>query len=175
MSLRKAKRILWFSSLTSSMLSTAVIVIQHSAFTAFTVVEEVFPDCLKWVLTCYGNEAELIFGNTIIYSKTGFHQGDPLASLLFSLTLQPIVDMIEREVPTLLANEWYLDDGGMVGRLEELRKVVDIVMEYGPARGLILSTAANSLRPKSSVWYPSANAAQLTNPDPLNRGIPLVK
>ena len=63
----------------------------------------------------------------------------------------------------------------MVGRLEELRKVVDIVMEYGPARGLILSTAANSLRPKSTVWYPSATVAQLSNPDPLNRGILLVK
>ena len=63
----------------------------------------------------------------------------------------------------------------MAGKLEELQKVVDIVLEHGPARGLNLSTAANSSRPKSTVWYPSATEEQLSNPDPLNRGIPLIK
>ena len=48
-------------------------------------------------------------------------------------------------------------------------------MGYGPARGLFLSTAANSPRPKSTVWCPSATAAQLDNLDPLNRGFLLVK
>ena len=46
----------------------------------FRVVEEVFPDILKWVLTCYDTNAVLIFGNTIIMSECGFNQGDPLAS-----------------------------------------------------------------------------------------------
>ena len=141
---------------------------------AFRVVADVFPDILKWVLTCYGSDAELIFGKTIILSTTGFHQGDPLASLLFSLTLQPIVDRIQQQVPTLLANEWYLDDGGVAGKLEELQRVVDIILEHGPSRGLILSTAVNCRRPKSTIWYPSATAAQFTNQDPLERGIPLV-
>ena len=75
---------------------------------AFKVVEEAFPEILQWVLTCYGLEAELIFG-------------------------------------------------------------------HEPPRGLILSTAANCTRPKSTVWYPSATAVRPTNPDPLNRGIPLVQ
>ena len=59
---------------------------------AFWVVEEVFPDILRWVLgmTCYGTNAVLMFGDTIIVSECGSHQGDPLASLLFSLTLHPI-------------------------------------------------------------------------------------
>ena len=92
---------------------------------AFKVVEEAFPEILQWVLTCYGLEAELIFGKTIIYSMTGFHQGDPLASLLFALTLHPIVERIKLKVPNLLAHEWYLDDGGMAGKREELQMVVD--------------------------------------------------
>ena len=62
----------------------------------------------------------------------------------------------------------------MAGKLEELQRVVDIILEHGPSRGLILSTAANCHRPKSTVWYPLATAVQLTNQDPLDRGIPLV-
>ena len=106
---------------------------------------------------------------------TGFHQGDPLASLLFALTLHPIVERIKLKVHNLLAHEWYLDDGGMAGKREELQMVLDLVMRHGPPRGLILSTAANCTRPKSTVWYPSATAVRPTNPDPLNRGIPLVQ
>ena len=141
---------------------------------AFEVVENVFPDCLKWVLTCYGVEAELLFGSSIIYSKTGFHQGDPLASLLFSLTLQPIVEMIEQQVPNLVANEWYLDDGCVAGKEQQLQRVVDIILEHGPARGLFLSTAASSPKPKSTVWCPSATHSATLTPDPLDRGIPLI-
>ena len=119
-------------------------------------------------------DAELIFGKTIIYSTTGFHQGDPLASLLFSLTLHPIVERIQLRVPILLANEWYLDDGACAGKREELRAVVDIILRHGPARGLILSTSAITQSPKSTVWYPPTTAALLSNPDPLDRGIPLI-
>ena len=89
---------------------------------AFLEVEEHFPDILQWVLTCYGTEVELIFGSTIIESKTGFHQGDPLASLLFSLALQPIVNILVQQVPTTRANVWYLDDGCVAGKLEELQR-----------------------------------------------------
>ena len=63
---------------------------------------------MKWVLTCYNNDAELNFGNSVILSRTGFHQGDPLASLLFSLTLQPLVEQIKQEAPSLKLNEWFL-------------------------------------------------------------------
>ena len=72
---------------------------------AFKIVEEAFPEILQWVLTCYGVDAELIFGKTVIYSLTGFHQGDPLASLLFALTLQPIVERKKLKVPNLLVHE----------------------------------------------------------------------
>ena len=143
---------------------------------AFEVVEEAFPECLKWVLTCYGTEAELLFGNTIILSKTGFHQGDPLASFLFSLTLQPIITKIQQEIPDLALNEWYLDDGAVAGRKEQLQKVIDIVLQEGPARGLFLSTAASVTppsRPKSTVWCPKASP-DLTDLDPLRRGVPRV-
>ena len=119
-----------------------------------------------------GYIAELIFGKTIIYSTTGFHQGDPLASLLFSLTLHPIVERIQLRVPNLLANEWYLDDGACAGKREELRAVVDIILRHGPARGLILSTSAISQSPKSTGWNPSVQWVQIGEQGSSWRGIP---
>lgn len=136
---------------------------------AFEEVEEVFPEILAWVMTCYKSKAVLNFGNTVIESEAGFHQGDPLASLLFSLTLHPIVKMIAQRLPNLPIQGWYLDDGDVVGNREELREVVDILLEHGPARGLHLSTT------KSTVWCPIAARANNLGLDPLGRGIPLVE
>ena len=112
----------------------------------------------------------------MIPSFIGFEQGDPLAGLAFSLTLQLIVEMIQVEVPTLEVNTWYLDDGTLVGNKEELQMVVDIIEREGPARGLHLSTAATVLapaQPKSTVWCPRDLTSQ--EEDPLNRGIPRVR
>ena len=46
------------------------------------VIEEVarhFPEALAWVVTCYGASSFLRFGDTDIESKTGLHQGCPIA------------------------------------------------------------------------------------------------
>ena len=121
---------------------------------AFTELEEAFPDLIEWVLTCYNCEAKLIFGKTIILSQVGFHQGDPLASLLFSLTLHPIILMIQQRIAGLKLNSWYLDDGSLGGKKEQLQEAVDIILKGGPARGLFLSTAgtvAPPSQPKSTV------------------------
>ena len=102
--------------------------------------------------------------------------GDPLASLLFSLALQPIIKIIAQRVPRIRVNAWYLDDGAIVGKKEELQEAVDILQEHGPARGLILSTSATTNNnPKSSVWCPSAVRAVHLGADILDRGIPLVE
>ena len=63
----------------------------------------------------------------------------------------------------------------MVGNREQLREVVDILIEHGPARGLHLSTAATTNNPKSTVWFPKAAQADILGPDPLGRGIPQVE
>ena len=76
-------------------------------------------------------------------------------------------------MPTLAVNAWFLDDGTQVATVEGLRKVVDILMEEGPARGLILFTAATVAAPacpKTTVWSPQ-NAAGEGQGDPLDRGV----
>ena len=147
---------------------------QASRNVAFREVEQHFPDCIKWVLTSYATEAKLVIGPHIILSQAGLHQGDPIAGLLFSLVLQPIIDRIQREVPNLELYAWYLDDGTQVGNKEDFQRVVDIIRAEGPARGLHLSSAATvrpPTHPKSTVWFPRQTAGD----DPLVRGIPNIK
>ena len=143
--------------------------------TALREVEQHFPELLPWVITAYSTPSHLIFGSTNIWSRSGFHQGDPLASLLFSLVLHPLVLEIQEQVSTLDLNAWYLDDGTLVGTVPELRQVVDIMVREGPARGLILSTAhttrAPSL-PKTTVW---SKLDVTGDDDPLGKGVPRVR
>ena len=115
-------------------------------------VARIFPEILEWIKTCYSSSSNLLFGNCSIFSDTGWHQGDPLDSLLFALGLHPILLMIREEVPTLLLNAWFQDDGTEVGSQEELQQVVDILEREGSARGLTLSTTSS--HPKCVVWSP---------------------
>ena len=136
-----------------------------------------FPECLAWVKTCYGAPSVLKFGPADILSALGLHQGDPLAGLLFCLALKPVVDAIEAQVPTLSLNAWYCDDGNLHGTKPELATVVDIILQEGGPRGLILSTS-NTVQPpklpKSSVWSPM-DGVDDRDQDPLQRGVPKVR
>ena len=51
--------------------------------TAFREVRRLFPEAARWVEYTYGNQADLVFGNVIIKSCQGGHQGDPLVGLIF--------------------------------------------------------------------------------------------
>ena len=95
--------------------------------TTFQEVHQHFPELLSWVLTCYGSTSQLMFGDNIMPSATGFHQGDPLAGLLFSVNLYPVVEQVVVEVPNLDLNAWFLDDGTMVGAKEDLQRGVDVL------------------------------------------------
>ena len=125
--------------------------------TMFREVRNLFPELAKWIEITYGHQAELIFGEAIILSCQGVHQGDPLACLLFAVVLHPIIKRIAEEVPDLLLNGWFVDDGGGAGRLGDLSRMVDIILQDGPAKGLVLSTASTTPRgkePKSTIWCP---------------------
>ena len=134
-----------------------------------------FPELLPWVTTCYSQPSHLLFGIWEILSCCGFHQGDPLASLLFCLVLHPLILRIQEEVPTLALNSSFLDDMTLIGTLEELGNAVDILLADGPVRGLHLSTAATVTppsKPKTTLWSP---LSVQTHDDPLNRGIPVIR
>ena len=133
---------------------------------AFAEVREHFPDLARWVESCYGQESFLTFGDKVINSSQGFHQGDPLASLLFALTFHPVILKIKEEVPDLSINVWFQDNGVLAGKGQDIRKATQILKDKGMPRGLILSTRETvrpEERPKSILWSPGHHELQ----DPL--------
>lgn len=87
-----------------------------------TMLEEVRKRCPKaanWADTCYASSSHLFFGGTRIASSTGNQQGDPLASLFFTLVLQPIIEKIKAECPSLLLLVFFLDDGTIIGQRKD--------------------------------------------------------
>ena len=122
---------------------------------ALREVADHFPELLPWTITSYSTPSFLRFGSVDISSDTGFHQGDPLAALLFALVLHPILLLIQEEVPSLDLNVWFLDDGTSIGTATEVGQVVDILLREGPARGLFLSTRHTvkaPSKPKTTAW-----------------------
>ena len=137
---------------------------------AYNEILEHFPELAKWTSTCYGSRAALLLGDMIIPSTRGFHQGDPLAPLLFALLLLPVILRLVREVPDLDLNSWLLDDGLIGGLKADVRKAIEIIIEEGARRGLRLSTLYTCPEdPKSRVW-----CADAEGDDPLNLGIPRI-
>ena len=124
------------------------------------------PKASAWAEVCYAQSSHLFFGNHRLSSSSGAQQGDPLASLLFALTLHPLLLRIKDEHPNLLLHVFFLDDGTFIGTMDDLQSVFDILSKAGPEIGLLLNAA------KSSVWCGDNLPSNIDPTDPLQRGVP---
>ena len=133
----------------------------------FTEVRNRIPSMAAWMESCYGAEPTLHLGDRTIPSRCGVQQGDPLGPQGFALALHPLIEMIEEEVPSLLLNVWYLDDGTLCGSPGDLSSALDIIEQHGPARGLFLNRAKSLLHVPDGVPL-----AQISFPEeiPITRG-----
>ena len=84
-----------------------------------------------WMECCYGAQPILHLANHTILCCCGVQQGDPIVSLGFASALQPIVERIQREVPGLLINAWYLDDRTLCGSPHDLAGALSIIETEG--------------------------------------------
>ena len=73
----------------------------------------------------------------IIESCAGVQQGDPLGPLYFCCGIMPLVNDIQALDPVY--NKWYMDDGGIIGDVDLLKKVWDLLQSRGPELGLHLN------------------------------------
>jgi hypothetical protein len=105
----------------------------------FESVREHLPSAASWFELCYRSSPLLHFGDRVILSQCGVQQGDPLGPLGFAMVLHPLLQELKSQVPDLVINAWYLDDGVLCGCPDDLLRAIDIIASIGPSLGLSLN------------------------------------
>jgi hypothetical protein len=83
--------------------------------------------------------SEFVDHKHTFYSTCGVQQGDPLGPLYFCCGLASLVTKIQQLGPVY--NKWYMDDGGIIGSVDVLTRVWDLLSTEGPPLGLHLNPA----------------------------------
>ena len=106
-------------------------------------------EAAQWMASSYGSPAHLFCGPVRLLSHSGVQQGDNMGPAGFCFAVQDLLEEFG-EMPDLLWQAWYMDDGTLIGSMPCLNRVVDILMDRGPSRGLFLN------RRKCVLWGPGA-------------------
>jgi hypothetical protein len=109
-------------------------------------VREQAPPAARFVQASYGKQPYVVAGTTLLLSRQGMDQGDPLGMLLFALSIQPLVLRIQSECDLEL-NLWYADDDTLVGSVAEVAKAYQILKDEGPKYCVFL------VPHKTSLWW----------------------
>lgn len=75
-----------------------------------------------------------------IHSKHGYHQGDVLASWLYILTIQPLLQLIDDTITQEFPDNhyyqgWYVDDGNIHAPRDVMYRIIEILQQRGPEYG----------------------------------------
>ena len=102
-------------------------------------IRHLWPKGSRFAFNCYRHEVMLVFQNpgkeaTILWSKEGVTQGDPMAMMLYGIAILPLAQMLKKEYPSVL-QPWYADDSAMMGPHALNAKVVKLLVEKGPCFG----------------------------------------
>ena len=116
----------------------------------FKEIRDRIPSMSPWMECCYSTQPILHLSKHSLFSCCGVQQGDPLGPQAFALTLHPIIERIAEELPGLLINVWYLDNGILCDSEEDILKDLNTIEEDVPSMGLHFN--------RSKSLFPSVNA-----------------
>ena len=113
-------------------------------------IKNTCPSLLTAIKNSYSNPSKLFVNKKTIYSQEGTTQGDPLAMAMYGLAIIPLIKLLSADDVT---QKWYADDGNAVGKLSNLRTVLDKIVSLGKFFSYhVKASNANSLsRMKNSV------------------------
>jgi hypothetical protein len=124
-----------------------------------TVANEL--SCLnRFCHLAYGNRTALCFGEPNVWSMGGIQQGDPLGSLLFCLTIQPLLLSLSSQL--IVA---FMDDFTLAGDLLSVAADVNIVSSQGVYYGLQLNfSKCKAITQSGNVSHATFDAFQRFTP-----------
>ena len=93
----------------------------------------------RFTLNCYRHEIRLVCRQpgqdaSILLSREGVTQGDPLAMALYGIALLPLCELLRQDCPDVL-QPWYADDAAMVGTAIDVAASFTQLCNYGPMFG----------------------------------------
>ena len=103
------------------------------------VVRHEWPSGARFVFNCYRHWTILVVRGsngkiTMVYSKEGVTQGDPLAMFAYGIGVLPLVRRLQREFPAV-KQPWYADDACAVGSFEQIGQLFKRLQQLGPSYG----------------------------------------
>ena len=99
-------------------------------------VSDKLPFVYKFCHAAYGSNSFLQFGEKTVISAEGVQQGDPLGSLLFCLTLHPLLSSLSSSLRI-----GYADDVTLGGDLQTVSRDVTHIQSQGALLGLCINAS----------------------------------
>ena len=105
-----------------------------------TAVRDFIPELLPYVHSAYSSPSILLWDDVEVNSSEGVQQGDPIGPLLFCLTIHKLISNLKAEF-----NVFYLDDGTIGGKLDDIFDDLKSIEEKGKEHGLHLNVEKSEL------------------------------
>ena len=105
---------------------------------ALRAVRSRFPELERWARWTYAEPSNLRSGSHVISSQAGVQQGDPLGPLIFSLTVQTVLEELAADT-SLDLHAFYSDDGFLAGPTESVARALAMLQRRRPTLGLHLN------------------------------------
>lgn len=101
---------------------------------ALRSIHSLCPSLSIIAINSYRQNIDLFIDNQSIQSCEGATQGDPLAPVIYAITLMPLIQKFQAAVEAI-HQIWYADDASAAGNLKDVKSYIDLITDQGPAFG----------------------------------------
>lgn len=112
-------------------------------------VRHTWPSGSQFVFNCYKHYSRLVVRgldgtSSVVLSKVGVTQGDPLAMIAYGLGILPLIKLLQKKHPSIY-QPWYADDGSAAGSFQHIKNFFTDLQILGPQYGYFPETTKSIL------------------------------